>query len=66
MPNSLKVMFKKLAHKGKITDAECQELIAKLDGHDEAMYDKAYNQGYTEGYELGYTSGHAAGCGWME
>ena len=61
MPNSLKTKFKKLAHKGKITKDECQELIAKLDGHDEAVYDKAYNEGYTEGYELGYTGGHADG-----
>ena len=57
MPKSLKTMFKKLAHDGKITDAECQELIAKLDGHDEEVYDKAYS----EGYGLGYISGHADG-----
>ena len=61
MPNSLKTKFKKLAHDGKITNAECQELIAKLDGHDAAVYDKAYSEGYGLGYASGYASGHADG-----
>ena len=64
MPKSLKVMIKKLAHDGKITEEEYNDLIKKLDGHDAEVYDKAYNSGYTEGYELGYTSGHADG--WSE
>ena len=34
MPNSLKVMIKKLAHKGCISSAERDELLMKLDGHD--------------------------------
>lgn len=64
MPKNLKVMIKKLAHDGKITEEEYNDLIKKLDGHDEEIYDKAYNNGYTEGYELGYASGHADG--WSE
>ena len=51
MPNSLKTKFKKLAHDGKITEDECQELIAKLDGHDDEIKAKAYKQGYDEGYD---------------
>lgn len=50
MPKSLKTMFKKLAHDGKITDAECQELIAKLDGHDVEKYKEGYEQGYADGF----------------
>ena len=34
MPKSLKVMIKKLAHDGKITEEEYNDLIKKLDGHD--------------------------------
>lgn len=34
MPNSLRIMIKKLAHKGRISSAECDELLMKLDGHD--------------------------------
>ena len=64
MPKSLKVMIKKLAHDGKITEEEYNDMIKKLDGHDAEVYDKAYNSGYTEGYELGYASGHADG--WNE
>ena len=50
MPKSLKVMIKKLAHKGKITDAECQELITKLDGHDAELHKEGYEQGYADGF----------------
>lgn len=34
MPNSLKCRIKKLAHEGKITEKESNELMMKLDGHD--------------------------------
>lgn len=34
MPKSLKVMIKKLAHDGKITEEEYNDLIKRLDGHD--------------------------------
>ena len=37
MPNSLKAKLSKLRYKGQITDAEYQELIHKLDGHDEQL-----------------------------
>ena len=55
MPNSLKTKFKKLAHKGKITEDECQELITKLEGHDE----EKYKEGYEDGYEKGRLEGWA-------
>ena len=41
MPKSLKVMIKKLAHDGKITEEEYNDLLKKLDGHDAEVYDKA-------------------------
>lgn len=34
MANSLRAKISKLRHDGNITDAEYQELIKKLDGHD--------------------------------
>ena len=34
MPKSLKVMIKKLAHDGRITEEEYNDLLKKLDGHD--------------------------------
>jgi hypothetical protein len=34
MANSLRAKLSKLRHDGNITDAEYQELIKKLDGHD--------------------------------
>ncbi len=37
MPKSLKVMIKKLAHDGKITEEEYNDLIKKLDGHEEEV-----------------------------
>lgn len=37
MPNSLKCQIKKLAHEGKITEEEANELILKLDGHDKQI-----------------------------
>ena len=37
MANSLRAKIKKLKHDGNITDAECQELLNKLDGHDKAI-----------------------------
>ena len=37
MPKSLKLMIKKLAHDGKITEEEYNDLIKKLDGHDAEM-----------------------------
>ena len=40
MPNSLKCMLKKLHHKGQITDAEYEELISKLSGHDRELINK--------------------------
>ena len=43
MPKSLKVIFKKLSHDGKITEDEYKELVKKLDGHDKEVYDKGYN-----------------------
>lgn len=53
-------MIKSLAHKGKITEEECRELLDKIDGHDvEIMKDKyacikeirdsVYNKGYENG-----------------
>ncbi len=68
MPKSLKVMIKKLAHDGKITEEEYNDLIKKLDGHDEEVYDKAYDNGHEVGYELGYELGYASGHadGWIK
>lgn len=40
MPNSLKCRIKKLAHEGKITEKESNELILKLDGHDADLLNK--------------------------
>lgn len=37
MANSLRAKINKLKHDGCITDAECQELLNKLDGHDKAI-----------------------------
>lgn len=34
MPNSLRNQISKLRYKGKITQEECDVLLAKLDGHD--------------------------------
>ena len=50
MPNSLKTKFKKLAHDGKITDAEYLELCDKLDGHDAELRKEAYEEGYDAGW----------------
>ena len=41
MPMSLKAKISKLRHKGKMTNAEYEELINKLEGHDKVLYDKA-------------------------
>lgn len=45
MANSLRAKLSKLRHDGNITDAEYQELIKKLDGHDAEIYNRGYNQG---------------------
>ena len=45
MANSLRAKLSKLRHDGHITDAEYQELIKKLDGHDAEIYNRGYNQG---------------------
>lgn len=45
MANSLRAKLSKLRHDGNITDAEYQELIKKLDGHDMEIYALGYNQG---------------------
>ena len=45
MANSLRAKLSKLRHDGNITDAEYQELIKKLDGHDMEIYGLGYNQG---------------------
>lgn len=37
MPMSLKVMLKKFAHKGQITQEEYDTLVKKLDGHDKEI-----------------------------
>ena len=37
MPNSLRSKLSSLRYKGKITEEEYKELIAKLDGHDKAL-----------------------------
>ena len=37
MPNSLRAKISSLRYKGKITEEEYKELIAKLDGHDKAL-----------------------------
>lgn len=37
MANSLRAKISKLRHDGNITDAEYQELIKKLDGHDKQI-----------------------------
>ena len=37
MPNSLRSQLSKLRYKGKITDEEYRQLIAKLDGHDKTI-----------------------------
>ena len=50
MPKSIRTMIRKLAHDGKITHAECQEIIAKLEGHDAELYIEAYEDGYKDGY----------------
>ena len=39
MPNSLRCMINKLHFKRKITDAEYEELITKLDNHDKVVFD---------------------------
>lgn len=41
MPNSLKARLKKLNHKGQIDVAEYEELINKLEGHDQELYKQA-------------------------
>lgn len=37
MPNSLRVKFNSMRHKGRIDEAEYHALIKKLDGHDEQI-----------------------------
>ena len=44
MPMSLKVMLKKFAHKGQITQEEYDALIKKLDGHDKEIRNKALDE----------------------
>ena len=44
MPMSLKVMLKKFAHKGQITQEEYDALIKKLDGHDREIRSKAIDE----------------------
>ena len=44
MPMSLKVMLKKFAHKGQITQEEYDALIKKLDGHDKEIRNKAIDE----------------------
>ncbi len=41
MANSLRAKISKLRHDGNITDAEYCEVIAKLDGHDKEIRNKA-------------------------
>lgn len=62
MPNSLKAMIKKLAHKGCISSAECDELLMKLDGHDSEIraktIDECINAIDAEYYDCGYGDYH--------
>lgn len=44
MPMSLKVMLKKVAHKGQITQEEYDALVKKLDGHDKEIRNKAIDE----------------------
>lgn len=44
MPMSLKVMLKKFAHKGQITQEEYDALIKKLDGHDKEIRNNAIDE----------------------
>lgn len=57
MPKSLKVMIKKLAHDGKITEEDYNDLIKKLDGHDKFIRSRAYAQGKRDGYYEGQSDG---------
>lgn len=47
MANSLRAKLSKLRHDRNITDAEYQELIKKLDGHDREIRNKTINE-FTE------------------
>lgn len=44
MANSLRAKLSKLRHDRNITDAEYQELIKKLDGHDREIKNKAIDE----------------------
>ena len=43
MANSLRAKLKKLNYEGKITDEELTELLEKLDGHDQHIYNSFAN-----------------------
>ena len=44
MANSLRAKISKLRHNGHITDAEHQELLKKLDGHDRELRSKVVDE----------------------
>ena len=48
MANSLRAKFSKLRHDGHITDAEYQEFLKKLDGHDREIRNRAIDDMYIE------------------
>ena len=46
MPNSLRCMFKKLRHEGKISNEEYEELVTKLDNHDRVIINNKIDEIY--------------------